>query len=184
MKIFITGATGYIGGSIAKTLVDEGHDIHGLVRNPDKIDKLREIGISPVLGTLEDSALLIQHAKICDAVINAASSDHRSSLEAFIDALTGTGKILIHTSGSSIIGDDALGEYESKKIFSDDTPFTPISIREDRADINNVVRIAGIKNGIRAMVITPPMIYGNSLGLVAESDQLPKLIRKSKESLI
>lgn len=181
MKIFITGATGYIGGSIAKTLVDEGHEVDGLVRNPDKVDNLRKIGINPVLGNLEDKTVLRQHAECNDAVINAASSDHRSSLGVFVDALSGTGKTLIHTSGSSIIGDDALGEYQSEIIYSDDTPFNPIKIRKDRADINNFVRIAGIKYGIRAMVITPPMIYGKSLGLTAESDQLPKLISKSKE---
>ncbi len=180
MKIFITGATGYIGGSIAKTLADEGHEVHGLVRNPDKVDKLSEIGINPVLGDLEDKSLLIRHAKANDAIINAANSDHRGSLEAFIDALAGTGKTLIHTSGSSVIGDDALGEYESEKIYSDDAPFTPINIRKDRADINNFVRIAGVKDGIRTMIITPPMIYGEALGIAAESDQIPKLIRKSE----
>jgi uncharacterized protein YbjT (DUF2867 family) len=48
MKIFITGATGYIGGSIAKKLVTDGHQVHGLVRNPDKMHELGEMGIHPV----------------------------------------------------------------------------------------------------------------------------------------
>ena len=181
MKVFVTGATGYIGGSIAKTLVDEGHDVLGLLRNSDKADALRKIGITPALGTLEDKVALIQYAQSSDAVINAASSDYRGTIETFIEALRGTGKTLIHTSGSSVIGDDALGEYESDKIYSDDMPFTPIPIREERASLNNLVRIAGVKDGIRTMVITPPMIYGNGLGLQAQSDQLPKLIHKSKE---
>jgi nucleoside-diphosphate-sugar epimerase len=183
MKVFVTGATGYIGGSIAKVLVDQGYIVLGLVRNNNKINALRNIGVEPVLGTLEDKSILVQCAQSSDAVINAANSDHRDSIETIIEALCGTGKTFVHTSGSSVVGDDALGEYEDDKIYSDDAAFTPISIRKERADINNFVRIAGVKDGIRTMVITPPMIYGNTLGLPAESDQLPKLIYKSKEKM-
>lgn len=181
MKILVTGATGYIGGSIAKRLVDEGHDVLGLVRNPQKIAALANLGIKPVLGTLEDKTALTQYALSSDAVINAADSDHKDAVETIIEALSGSGKIFIHTSGSSVIGDDAKGEYASEKIYSDDTPFIPIPIRKSRADLNNFIRIAGITAGIKTMVITPPMIYGNALGLSAQTDQIPKLIQKSKE---
>ena len=74
MKIFVTGVTGYIGGSIAKTLIDEGHTVFGLVRDPNKIDALHKIGIEPALGTLEGKNVLAQYAQSSDAVINAASS--------------------------------------------------------------------------------------------------------------
>ena len=181
MKILVIGATGYIGGSIAKTLMAKGYEVFGLSRNSDKMEALSKMGIKPVLGTLEDKKILVQTVQSSDAVINAADSDHRQGIETIIEALRGTGKTFIHTSGSSVIGDDALGEYESPKIYNDDTPFTPIEIRKARADINNLVRIAGVKDGIRAMVITPPMIYGEGLGLSKESDQLPKLIRQSAE---
>ncbi len=179
MKILVIGAAGYIGGSIAKTLVAEGYQVLGLIRNPDQIEALSNMGVKPVLGTLEDKPVLVQTIHSSDAVINAANSDHWKGVETIIEALRGTGKTFIHTSGSSVIGDDALGEYESPNIYSDDTPFTPIEIRKNRADLNNFVRIAGIKDGVRTMVITPPMIYGDGLGLTMESDQLPKLIRQS-----
>lgn len=179
MKILVIGATGYIGGSVAKTLVAEGYEVSGLTRDSDKMEALSKMGIKPVLGTLEDKHTLVKTIQSSDAVINAADSDHRAGVETIIEALRGTGKTFIHTSGSSVIGDDALGEYESPNIYSDDTPFTPIEIRKNRADLNNFVRIAGIKDGIRTMIITPPMIYGEGLGLTTESDQLPKLIRQS-----
>ena len=181
MKIFITGSTGYIGGSLAKFLVDEGYNVYGLVRDIKKVDSLSNLGIKPVLGTLEDKEVLSEYAKKSDVVINAADSDHRLSVDTFINALRDTGKVFLHTSGSSVIGDDAEGQYLSKHVFKDDDPFTPIKIREKRAEINQLVRKSGIEEGIRAMVITPPMIYGNALGLPAKSDQLPKLISKSKE---
>ena len=109
------------------------------------------------------------------------AQDHRVAIETIIETLHGTGKTFIHTSGSSVVGDDAEGDYASDQTYSDDTPFTPISIRKERAALNNFVRIAGVKDGIRTMVITPPMIYGNGLGLSTESNQIPRLIHKAKE---
>lgn len=182
MKVLVIGATGYIGGSVAKTLVDKGHEVMGMLRNPQQMEALSNMGIRSILGSLEDKQVLRQAIQLSDAVINAADSDHREGVATIIEALRGTGKTFIHTSGSSIVSDDALGEYESEKIYSDDTPFTPISIRKDRVHINQVVRVAGITEGMRTMVIVPPMIYGDGLGLATHSDQLPKLIRKSKEA--
>ena len=58
MKIFITGASGFIGGAVAATLAKAGHAVRGLIRDPSRADELRAFGIEPVLGTLDDSALL------------------------------------------------------------------------------------------------------------------------------
>jgi uncharacterized protein YbjT (DUF2867 family) len=75
MKIFVTGATGYIGGTLAQRLVQAGHQVHGLLRSPEKAKPARANGIVPVLGTLDDSAILRKAASEADAVVNAASSD-------------------------------------------------------------------------------------------------------------
>ncbi|MGG4094586.1 MULTISPECIES: NAD-dependent epimerase/dehydratase family protein [Paenibacillus] len=181
MKVFVTGATGYIGGSVAKVLLDAGHTVYGLVRNRDKIDALQELGITPVLGTLEDTETLTQYAQMSDAVIHTADSDHRLAVETFIEALRGSGKPFLHTSGSSVVGDDARGDSVSERIYDEETPFTPMDIREERVAINNRVRRAGIDDGVRSVVIVPSMIYGDALGLPTESDQLPQIIRKSRE---
>jgi nucleoside-diphosphate-sugar epimerase len=181
MKIFLTGATGYIGGTLAQRLLKEKHQVHGLVRSPDKARLLDQIGIVPVLGTLDDAAILSKAAGEADAVINAASSDHRAAVETLIDALSGSEKPLIHTSGSSIVYDDARGDFESPKIYHDDSFFQPLPIRQARVAIDRLVRTAGISLGIRAIVICPTTIYGGGRGLKKESDQIPKLIRKSKE---
>jgi len=91
------------------------------------------------------------------------------------------GKTYLQTSGSSIVGDDACGEYEGKKIHYDDAPFVPLKSREDRIAIDRLVRRAGIDDGIRAIVICPCMIYGDTVGIAAESEQIPKLIRVSRK---
>ncbi|MFE4710157.1 NAD-dependent epimerase/dehydratase family protein [Paenibacillus sp. NPDC056722] len=180
MKVFVTGATGYIGGSVAKVLIDAGHVVYGLVRDPKKVAALKEIGIEPVLGTLEDNEVLTKYAKLSDAVIHTADSDHRGAVETFIAALRGTGKAFLHTSGSSVVGDDARGDSKSEHIYDEETPFVPMDIRADRVAINNLVHQAGIDEWVRSVVIVPSMIYGDSLGLPAQSDQLPQVIRKSK----
>ena len=124
MKVFVTGASGFIGGSVATTLVRRGYQVRGLVRNAEKADVCRRFGIDPVIGTLADAGLLTREARAADAVINAANSDDRAAADAFIAALAGSGKTLIHSSGSSIVADQAKGE-PLDAIFDDDTPRTP-----------------------------------------------------------
>ena len=90
MKIFVTGAGGFIGGSIAARLVRDGHQVSGLIRRPEQADELKALGIEPVIGSLDDRELLIAQAKAADGVINAASSDHRGAVEALIEGLDWT----------------------------------------------------------------------------------------------
>lgn len=68
MKIFITGASGFIGGSIAAHLVRAGHQVRGLIRKPEHSAELQRLGIEPVIGTLDDRELLIAEAQAADAV--------------------------------------------------------------------------------------------------------------------
>jgi nucleoside-diphosphate-sugar epimerase len=182
MKIFLTGASGYIGGSVAKKLLQQGHQVYGLVRSPEKAQLVKQLGISPVLGSLDDGDRLEESARSADAVINAASSDHRPAVEALVKALAESGKTLIHTSGSSIVGDDVRGESESPNVYADDDYFVPMPIRQARVAIDQFVRIAGVNRGMRAMVICPTTVYGNGRGLQVDSDQIPKLTRKSREA--
>jgi nucleoside-diphosphate-sugar epimerase len=182
MKIFLTGASGYIGGSVANKLLQQGHQVYGLVRSPEKAQLVKQLGISPVLGSLDDGDRLEESARSADAVINAASSDHRPAVEALVKALAESGKTLIHTSGSSIVGDDVRGESESPNVYADDDYFVPMPIRQARVAIDQFVRIAGVSRGMRAMVICPTTVYGNGRGLQVDSDQIPKLTKKSKEA--
>lgn len=181
MKLFLTGVTGYIGGSLATKLIEKGHEVYGLVRSEHKVSSLESMGIKPVFGALDDADSVVEAARESDGTINAASSDHRGVIETLVKALSGTEKLLIHTSGSSIVCDDARGEFESPRIYHDDSYFQPIPIRQERVAIDRFVRTAGISHGIRAVVICPTMIYGNGRALQKDSDQIPKLVRKSQE---
>src|SRR5258708_6487111 len=103
MKVFCTGASGYIGGSVAAHLVAAGHHVTGLFRSPEKAGAFRARGIQPLLGALDDGERLAQAVQTADVVVNAASADHKGAVVFMLDALDGSGKPFIHTSGSSIV---------------------------------------------------------------------------------
>jgi len=178
MKLFVTGANGFIGGSVAVRLIEAGHTVRGLIRDPAKHDAVARTGVEPVLGTLGDAALLTREAEAADAVINAASSDDRAAVETLIAALANSGKTLIHTSGSSIVGDEALGE-RSDRIFDEDTQFTPLPEKAARVAIDRLVLNA---DGIRGIVLCNSLIYGTGLGAEPQSAQLPRLASLARET--
>jgi nucleoside-diphosphate-sugar epimerase len=181
MKIFITGAGGFIGGTVARRLLMAGHNIRGLVRDRDKAGQLEALGIAPVLGSLEDYDLLVGEAQRADGAINTANSDNLPAVEALIEGLRGSGKPLLHTSGSSVIGDDARGNRLSENIFDEDTPFIVDPAKRPRRDIDLRV-LAAAKEGIRAIVLCPGNIYGSGSGLNPRSVQIPFLVDQARES--
>jgi nucleoside-diphosphate-sugar epimerase len=177
MKIFITGATGYIGGSLAQRLIAEGHEVSGLVRGAARAEAARARGIEPVLGTLDDAAVLTAAARAAEAVIDAASADHPASTEALLAALEGSGKTLLRTSGTSIVGTRAGGRLVAD-VFDEDTPFEPSPGRRLRVALDEKVRAA---QGLRGIVIRPSLIYGRGRGLNPDSIQVPWLIALAKK---
>lgn len=180
MNVFVTGAAGFIGGSIATALVQAGHKVTGLVRSAEQADELKALGMNAVIGTLDDSQLLAQQARAADAVINAASSDHRGAVEALLGALRGSNKVFLHTSGSSIVG-DASGGKSSDDIYYEDNLPEPTVDKADRVAIDNLV-LAASKDGVNSAVICNTLIYGHSLGVKRDSVQLPRLLKQARKS--
>ncbi len=179
MNVFVTGATGYIGGSVAARLIADGHRVTGLVRSQARAAQARERGIEPLTGSLDDAEVLAGAARAADAVINAANADHRGAVEAMLPALAGSGKPFIQTSGSSIVGTRAGGEA-TDDVFDEATPFTPSPGRAARVAINETV-LAGAKDGVRASIVCPSLIYGLGHGANPNSIQVPWLIELARK---
>jgi len=175
MRIFLTGANGYIGGAVAAALIADGHKIRGLVRDKAKAATVAAHGIEAVIGSLDDTALLQAQARAADAVVNAASSDHRGAVEALIAAVAGSGKPFIHSSGSSIVADLAMGE-PSDRIFHEGEPTAPLADKAARVAIDRQVLAA------HGIVLCNTMIYGHAFGAPAQSVQIPALTRQAKAS--
>ncbi|MEO2038202.1 MAG: SDR family oxidoreductase [Martelella sp.] len=110
MRIFLTGATGFIGSAIVPNLLDDGHDVLGLARSEPSAEALRQAGCDVRRGDLRDLESLRLGAEQADAVIHTAF-DHdfsrmaencemdRLAIEAMGSALAGSGKRFIVTSG-------------------------------------------------------------------------------------
>ncbi len=179
MNIFVTGAGGYIGGSVAAALLASGHRVRGLTRSDTSAKRLAACGIEPVIGALDDAGLLAREARASDGVINTASADHTGAVEALITGLEGSTKPLLHTSGSSVIGDDARGARLSEQVFDGETPLVVNPAKQPRRDID--LRVLGAAaRGVRSAVICPSLIYGVGKGLNPHSVQIPFLVDNAR----
>jgi nucleoside-diphosphate-sugar epimerase len=179
MRILFIGATGYVGGSVAARLLGEGHEIVGMARSAEKAAKLGERGIEPLIANLADLRVIADAARGADAVINAADADNSFIVHAILDALAGSHKRFIQTSGSSVVADRACGEG-SGAIFTEDTPLEPLPERLLRVAVDGLV-LGAVRRGVHGIVIRPALIYGEGSGLNPHSLQIPKLIGIAKE---
>jgi nucleoside-diphosphate-sugar epimerase len=158
MQVFLTGATGSIGMPLTRRLVSLGHQVRGLARTRRAAETLRKLGAEPVAGNLDNAALLRQAAREADAVIHTAFTwDPRAAAVetgatgAFLDALAGTGKTLITTSGAAVLGDT--GAFPAEETARPD-PASPLAWR---AALEGRVLAA---KGIRSVVVRPSLAYG------------------------
>ena len=180
MKVFCTGASGYIGGSIAAALMKSGHEVSGLVRSESSARAVKSFGIEPIPGSLDDVEVLADAAARSDIVINAANADHEPAARALLQALEGSGKTFIHISGSSIVGTQSAGERVDA-IFDEETPLNPSTGRAARVALNEFILSSRTKD-IRPIIICPSLIYGIGRGPAKHSIQVPWLITLARKS--
>jgi nucleoside-diphosphate-sugar epimerase len=179
MHVFMTGAAGYIGGAVAARLLSDGHAVSGLARSQSRAAALEARGITPVRGELSDLTLLAKAARSADAVINAASAEDSPAANVLINALEGSRKQLLHTSGTSVAADRALGE-PSNVVFTEDMPLDTLPERLLRVAVERLI-LSSAGKGVRSVVIRPSLIYGRGKGLNPHSHQLPHLVRLARE---
>ncbi len=114
MRVFLTGATGWVGSAVAAQLIAAGHHVRGLVRSPEKATGFAEQGGDPMIGDLTDTDLLHSEAAAADAVIHTAfnhdfsrfadsSGEDVRAIEAMGAALEGTDKPILITSGVTLL---------------------------------------------------------------------------------
>lgn len=169
MKVFLTGATGYIGSVIAEKLQTTGHVVVGLARTELAAERLSGQGVEPFLGNLYYPEQLTQVVRRTDGVIHTAFiddfNDWEKSVEIdlrliqnFIKALKGSDKPLIATSDTGVLGDTG------SAIASETYPIAQNSILAGRAKLERVIQQAA-SNQIRSVVLRLPIyVYGREGG--------------------
>lgn len=149
MKIFLTGATGFLGSAIAASLVRARHDVTALVRSSASAARVSSYGIHPHHGDLREPASYRDAALSADAIIHAgveSGPDRMDVDRIFVDAVAGP--TLVYTSVLFVLGDVEDGDEHS-----------PAS--GPRAEHERIVLDAG------GAVIRPGMIYGEGAWLFA-----------------
>lgn len=183
MRVFLTGATGFIGSRIVPQLLAAGHDVLGLTRSDEGARALAKAGAQAHRGTLEDLASLRAGAEQADAVIHTAF-DHdfsnfvancdkdRRVIEALGDVLKGSSRPLVITSGTGL-GSGAHGEPAREDVFNTNHP-NPRSASEIAgqalldAGVNvSVVRLPQVHDTVKQGLVTPYVAVAREKGVVA-----------------
>ncbi|HEY1851627.1 MAG TPA: SDR family oxidoreductase [Candidatus Binataceae bacterium] len=163
MRVFLTGATGFIGEAIVRELRAAGHQVIGLARSDAAANILARSGVEAHRGDLADTASLAAGARACDGVIHtafihdfgayaAAAETDRRAVEALTGALEGSGKPFVLTSGTALLAPGRVGKET-------DAP-APGSAASLRAAAE-ATTLAAAGRGVRACVMRlPPSVHG------------------------
>lgn len=184
MRIFITGATGFIGTAVVRELISSGHQVTGLCRSEEKAGLLAAAGATVHRGSLEDPDSLAQGAARADGVIHLAFNhdfsrfkqnceDDRRTIQVLASALAGTDKPLIVTSGIGIANPPPgqLATEDSPVIASADIPRA--ASEEAAADALahganvSVVRLPQVHDTARQGLITYMVALAREKGVLA-----------------
>ncbi|KIJ49396.1 hypothetical protein M422DRAFT_27757 [Sphaerobolus stellatus SS14] len=202
-SLFILGATGYIGGSVLKGVLStfsSQFTVTALVRSSSQFDAVRSFGVDNIIhGSHEDLELVKSQSAKSDVVINCADADDlplTMAVLAGLKARSGSGEgeskpILIHTSGTGVVADQAEGEFipSAHKIWNDNNEDDIRSIPPEQPHrlIDLEIFHADENGYLSAYIIAPSCIYGTGTGPVNKlSQQVPGAIRiaiKRKEAV-
>ena len=177
MRIFLTGATGYIGSAVLDALVRAGHDVTALVRDNEKARRVAKRGAHPAIGNLADPESFRGSAEAQDGYVHAAfdyASGRGPAIEkAALETIIASAKrprtagskspakrFIIYTSGVWILG-------RTPEPAAENAPVSPIAMASFRPAHEQLVLGAANKQ-LRTMVVRPGVVYGGGRGMVGD----------------
>lgn len=161
MRVFVTGATGFIGSAVVKELIEAGHQVLGLTRSDSAAAALLATGAEVHRGDIEDLQSLKNGAAVCDGVIHCAF-DHDFSnfaancekdgrvIKAIGAAFTGSDRPLIITSVTGM-GNAVAGESAIEDNFDPDHP--------NPRKASELAGVSVLQNGVNLSVVRLPQVH-------------------------
>lgn len=163
MRVFVTGATGFIGSAIVRELLTAGHQVLGLVRSEASSIALAAQGAEVHRGDLKDVNSLVAGARACDGVIHTAfihdfanfaesCETDRQAITAIVEALAGTDKAFVSTSGIAMLAPGRIGTEADHAATG--------GAASHRAAAELIV-LGAANNGVRSSIVRlPPSVHG------------------------
>lgn len=179
MRVFVTGATGFIGSATVAELVDNGHEVVGFARSDDAVRALLAAGAKVHRGDLDDIDSLRSGASGSDGVIHLAymhraqspaiaSAADRLAIETIGDALAGSNRPFAVTSGTALLAQGRLVTEEDSYDSAPQPPERAASERLARTFVERDVRVS--------IVRMPPSVHGKG-----DHGFVPRLIGIARE---
>ncbi|WP_461342762.1 NAD-dependent epimerase/dehydratase family protein [Bradyrhizobium liaoningense] len=184
----MTGATGFVGSAVARTLVSAGHDVIGLTTQANKMPALAANGVEPALGDMRDAAAWRMQVSRCDAIVHAGQLGHgiritRGVARSIADADLEAVRVLIdnapercsafiYTCGAWIYGDCTGGSQQGGQL----KPYPIAGYRLEAARL--LMEAAESARKLPAMILRLGSVYGN--GGLFKKLNLDPLVRGSR----
>jgi nucleoside-diphosphate-sugar epimerase len=188
VKVFLTGATGYIGGTVLSLLLQnkERFTVTTIARTKEQATRLTELGVDVKIATLDDSDVLTKCAAEAEVIFNLASVSHVGAVKALLAGLKehqgGPRPIFFQISGSSIVMENSHGEkstvlhtdkemkYLLPSLDKNSPPYKTFEETYKFAIENNTV--------VDVIIVAPTLVFGIGTGpFNVRSLQVPWMVK-------
>lgn len=186
MKVFVTGATGYIGRGLLRALFNAGHDVVGLARDRERAGRVDSLPVNWVIGNLRDARTFRDEAASCDALVHLgfeggpdAASVDRGAAEALVHLAAGAAvpRVVLYTSGIWVLGEmSAADSADETSSLTNPAPLVTFRVETER-----FVLESGSGRVVTA-VVRPGIVFGGAGGILdgmwaaAEKGEPPTVI--------